>query len=608
MKSIAMKKFKEFIIFLFIMLMINVSFVFSRGWEHDGIGWRYYDYNDVMRTETIQTSNNKKYYLDSNGYVVYDYLLEEYNGNIYYFNDDGEMVINTWVAVDPHQVENQMDNPPSVYLYYFGNNGKAYRARNFAVLRRTIDGKTYLFNENGQMLSGWISAQGERFDEFNTDEDPFVDSLYYGGDETDGVLRSGWFEMIDGSITDAYYKKSTLWFYFNKNNNKKVFNDTPESYITKKINGKTYAFDENGVMLTGWEADPERKFFHDEDTNIRNIGALTRKEWVYTVPSEEINIRDYSEDTYRWFYSLGNGEIAKNCMKKINHQYFAFNKNGIMRSGIVIFDKSNKEYVDAIDIDNTDGIDYIVSRYYMSVESEDYNVFDEDNHMMHYFENDEVKPDYGVKKNAKQIAYFADTDYEIGSDSRGLYNGINKKTYYQAGVKLKADANIGLGLVLVGYRDLADGSIKRELDYIDSTNPYANEDEYHNYNRNDYIVKYIDNSYVPVFIMVDTKGQRINKVNYVKKDKEKRSWLLDENGLVEKIFEVDIKFLKNGGGWYYKSQEKGTNKTKWLKMATATEPGQVDAAGRCASTVRGEGDYEVYIDSTYAVNFRLKSE
>ena len=607
-----MKISKKIIIisFLFIMLFVlaNVSFAMARGWEQDAIGWRYYDYNNIMRTETIQMSGDKKYYLDANGYVVYDYLLEDYNGATYYFNDDGVMVTNTWVAVDPYQVDNQMGNPPSIYLYYFGNNGKAFKAKGSSIVRKTIDGKPYLFNDFGQMLSGWISEQGERYDEYNTEEDPFIDNIYYGGDETDGVLRSGWFEMVEGSITDAYYQRSSLWFYFNKKNNKKVFNDTSERYLTKKINNKTYAFDENGVMFTGWDADPENKFFHSEDTNVKELGALTRKEWIYTVPSEEINARDNAEDTMRWFYSLGNGQIAKNAMRKINTFYFAFNKTGIMRTGVVLFDKVTKEYVDSIDIENTDGTDYIVSRYFISVETEDYEVFDDKKHVIHYFENDESKPDYGVKKNAKQTVYFADADYEFGSNTKGAYNGINKKTYYQAGVKLTAEPNLGFGLVLVGYKDLSNGSIIKELSYINSPNPFANEDEFHENNLNDYIVKYIDPDYIPVFVMVDKRGQRILKINGVKKDKEKYNWLMDENGYVEKILEVDIKYVPKDHTWYYRSQEKGTNRTKWLKMATATDPGEVDSFGRCASTVRGEGDYEIYIDNTYALNFRLKSE
>lgn len=594
----------SFICIMFIFLF-NVN-LYARGWERDGIGWKYYDAQGVEKTETILASNGKKFYLDETGYMVYDYLLENFNDAIYYFNDDGEMVVNTWVAVDPYQVENQMENPPSVYLYYFGNNGKAYKAKEGSVKRKMIDGKPYLFNENGQMLSGWISADGIRYDEYNTEKDPFVDNLYYAGDETDGVLRSGWFELVEGSVSDGYNEKSSLWFYFNIHNNKKVYSDTSDTYLSKKINTHTYAFDENGVMLTGWDAEPTDKYYHTEDTNNLEIGRMLRKEWVYTVPSEQISEVDFSEDVYRWFYSLGNGNIAKNTIKKINSNYYAFNTNGIMKAGIVLFDKTTKEYVDTLDIDYTEGIDFLISGYYVSEDTNDYALYDNNKHIMHYFENDERLADYGARKIGNIAVGFSDDDYIFSTDINGAKNGLKKKIYYQYGIKLIADRNIGQGLVLVGYKDMATGEIIRDLEYINSTHPFANPDTSHDNNQNDYIVNYIDANYMPQFVMVDGKGTQNIKVNYVKKDKEKRYWMFNSDGYVEKILEVEVKYVRKDNSWYYKSQAKGSKGgMKWLKMDTGIGDGEEDAFGRCPSILRGEGDYEIYIDNTYAVNFRL---
>lgn len=64
----------------------------------------------------------KKYYLGDDGKMVRDFLLTDYNDAIYYFDDNGEMVVNTWVAVDPYQVTVDIDTTSgiTVYLYYFG--------------------------------------------------------------------------------------------------------------------------------------------------------------------------------------------------------------------------------------------------------------------------------------------------------------------------------------------------------------------------------------------------------------------------------------------------------------------------------------------------------
>ena len=185
-----MKKVLSKTIILSVIMVLSYSVIsFAAGWVNDGgDNWSYIEADGTLLTDSIKNSGEDRFYLDENGMMVRDYLLEDYNDAVYYFDDSGKMVRNTWVAVEPSQVYNQMDNPPTIYLYYFGNNGRAYKAQ-AGVVRKTIDGKKYLFNEGGQMLSGWIDEQGNRYDEYDVDNDPFRGYCYYAGDETDGVLR-----------------------------------------------------------------------------------------------------------------------------------------------------------------------------------------------------------------------------------------------------------------------------------------------------------------------------------------------------------------------------------------------------------------------------------
>jgi glucan-binding YG repeat protein len=48
-------------------------------------------------------------------------------------------------------VENQTDYVPDAYWYYFGSNGKALKGKS-NLKPKTIDGKKYIFNENGQCV------------------------------------------------------------------------------------------------------------------------------------------------------------------------------------------------------------------------------------------------------------------------------------------------------------------------------------------------------------------------------------------------------------------------------------------------------------------------
>ena len=326
------------ILIVFTFVAIFTTYNFAAGWVSDGgDNWMYVENDGVYAVDTIKSSGNDKYYLDQYGNMVRDYLLEDYNDSIYYFDDSGKMVTNTWVAVEPMQVYNQMDNPPTIYLYYFGHNGKAYRA-NDNIVKKVIDGKKYLFNANGQMLFGWINEEGERFNEYEDDTDPFNGYCYFAGDETDGVLREGWTAYEDGSVEDRYYMKQTLWFYFKTNDNKKVQADSEDELKRRVINGKTYAFDDQGVMAMGWDTDVLDPNNEDNSLTTKNyffeegdsVGKLAKKEWYFAIPSQKQSLDDHDQEIERWFYSLGGGDVVKGEMKKINSGYYLFDKQESM--------------------------------------------------------------------------------------------------------------------------------------------------------------------------------------------------------------------------------------------------------------------------------------
>lgn len=110
--------------------------------------------------------------------------LVEDNDNYYYVDESGVMVRNQW-----RELENddpQDDDESDTVWYYFGADGKAYKAKdsgrvNFKTIVRA-DGATkkYAFDEEGKMLYGWIDEQGER----QTGDDAWQTGLYYLEDRT----------------------------------------------------------------------------------------------------------------------------------------------------------------------------------------------------------------------------------------------------------------------------------------------------------------------------------------------------------------------------------------------------------------------------------------
>ncbi|MBR1455174.1 MAG: hypothetical protein IJ593_11135, partial [Lachnospiraceae bacterium] len=438
------KVFLKTILLSVIMVLSYTCASFAAGWFNDGgDNWSYLEPDGTLLTSTIRNSGEDRFYLDENGIMVRDYLLEDYNDAVYYFDDTGKMVKNTWVAVEPSQVYNQMENAPTIYLYYFGNNGKAYRSHG-GIARKTIDGKKYLFNEGGQMLSGWIDEYGNRYNEYDTESDPFVGYCYFAGDETDGVLREGWTAYEEGSVEDRYYLRQTLWFYFKPGDNKKVQSNATTEFATKIINGKKYAFDDNGVMVEGWDSDTidanntnnsiRTKQYFKEDGDDK--GRLTKKEWVFAVPSMKQNLDDHDQEIERWFYSLGGGDIVKGLMKKINNKHYIFNNEGIMKTGLCIIEKGTNVYVDCIDAEKTDGKDFIISRHYVSVDkgsaSKVYEIFDDNTQSLFYFDegtdlDDDGNLSFGRRRLGEQKVAFADDDYTFVSKGSGEYEGKQKK-------------------------------------------------------------------------------------------------------------------------------------------------------------------------------------
>ena len=231
----------------------------ATGWAEEDGTWVYYDRNGDKVTDKWAKSGNNWYYLDSNGEMAVDQLIED-GDNYYYVDVNGVMAANQWVAIDNEDAGD--DDEPEHYWYYFQANGKALKQGDSdTVSLKTVNGKKYAFDDEGKMLYGWVSSDNaERID--NTDDDAFKDGVYYFGGEDDGAMTTGWL-LIDVSYDEATnddYKYTaptfnddddqTRWFYF-KSNGKKLYADNGERTKDKTINGKKYAFDEYGAMVSG---------------------------------------------------------------------------------------------------------------------------------------------------------------------------------------------------------------------------------------------------------------------------------------------------------------------------------------------------------------------
>lgn len=582
-----------------LLVVSAASLVSAKGWVQVGGNWYYQNADGDYVTETVQSSGTAKFYLGEDGAMVTDYFLESYgNGdNSYYFGSNGAMVTNTWVAIDPSVVSDQGDYIPDAYWYYFQATGKAVKASGTGdsqIKKVTIDGKKYAFNQSGQMLTGWIKEDGNVV---NPDEDdyPYTDALYYAGGDNDGVLHSGWLTYYDSGEEFAS-DRDFMYFYFNPTNNKKIGNsqDNPESsishysnyknvdgtlpYVTKKINGRTYAFHCNtGIMLIEWEGYASSStatmnnpwYFSAQDD-----GHRAQKGWVLAVPAEVIDEDDYKDDEEDWFYFTNNGDIVKNQIKKINGKYYAFNDKGEMKKGLIVF--RNGEMADKFDMDNTRGGELSKAGIYRNKDNKrkalswtDKGIYDGAG-AIHYFGSD------GARKTGANNIEFADDEYTFVSNNSGNFEGTKSKKYYSMGIQLKASPDIRYGLKVA-----SESQVRTAVDY-GPTN----------------------------FYVLNTSGAKVKGANSAKKDADGNYWLIARGtDYLRGVYTVQVRFSDTEGFQFKGDLNVGTRtmSNTWIPQTIDGHRYTTDSSRKAAQSANKglDGDYVVNLEKSmdYALDF-----
>ena len=255
-----------------------------------GDEWQYLNREDQPVTNAFKKSKEDWFYLDDSGTLLKDRIFS-FGGDDYYVDPDGRMVRNAWVFIDSEK------DPDGAYgdsaWHYFGEDGKGLRAKGKG-FRKEIDGRTYAFNENGGMLSGWIDEEGNVIE----DEDPFATARYYA--DADGALYTNrwlyydWGSHLTSEVTGRSYEDyEKMWFYFGADC-KKYRSRAGEQPFQRDIDGATYGFDEKGVMIEWWDkvatiSDAVRSN-PTSDERVRYYsgydgGALMKSKWFWMYPS-----------------------------------------------------------------------------------------------------------------------------------------------------------------------------------------------------------------------------------------------------------------------------------------------------------------------------------
>lgn len=395
-----------------------VTSLAATGWQYDNTiqNWQYFEYDEPVVDEW-QKSGDHMFYLNEDGVMAISTVVENDNGTLSYVNSEGAKVSNEWRYV---QIPAEDNEEHWIYLKANGQsedngwatiNGKKYHFIDNVMDYGFLDADGNMIDEDvddawieatyycgaeadGARHSGWVEVFSTNTDEYDdydtiwiyfgsngkkvTDTIKTINGVKYQFDEN-GVMVQEWYVASSSNATpsnatyfgdDGAQAKNEWvyttaendedgeehWYYF-QSNGKMVTNDV------KKINGKYYAFDEDGVMLTGFVAVDEK------GKNPVAIGAadeITAEDLMYLdsdymyfeedggsiegqayTGKEKIELED---DVYTIMFS--NRGVSKNAIKQDGYLYI----NGVLQTA----DEDGEYSYEAIEVE--DGAYLIVNK------------------------------------------------------------------------------------------------------------------------------------------------------------------------------------------------------------------------------------------------------
>ena len=429
------------------LLAIGASAVtFAAGWNNSTGEWQYLDNDGNAVADAWRKSGDYWFYLGSDGNMAKNEVVQN-NDDYYFVNGDGAMVTNQWVSFD----ESTEDGNDKRWMY-FGADGKAYRDKNEKLTVsdiKTINGKKYLFDQEGKMLYGWLGNEPTLVN----GDDAWATATYYYGGFDDGSAQHGWVQL---TVNDNG-EDDTAWFYFDDNG--KITSDTK-----KTINGQTYYFDEKGRMIEDWSSATKvspngfnpKPTTSDSIVYVNGDGGARKNQWIWAVPAKSYNEPNYEDDVASWWYTDNSGKVVVNKVKKIRGKVYAFDKIGRMVSGVVVSNDGRKDFSARINPLDEE------SNSYQDLAGTEFVKLPLSGKKIFFFSNDEQKD--GSRKTGYQKVDFDDDTYEMYFNNNGeaAQNFVSKiKKYAKNGVILKAnndDSNYAGVEVQSDVKLLASGS------------------------------------------------------------------------------------------------------------------------------------------------------
>lgn len=219
------------------------------------------------------------------------------------------------------------------------------------------DGTWVYYDRNGDKVTDKWAKSGNNWYYLDGNGEMAVDTLIEDGDnyyyvDANGVMAANQWVAIDNEDAGQDDEPEHYWYYFQANGKALKQGDNSDISL-KTVNGKKYAFDDEGKMLYGWVAADNAERIDNTDGDAfkdgvyyfggEDDGAMTTGWLLMDVTYDEAT-SDYEiapafnedEDQSRWFYFKSNGKKVYSSStdetkdKTINGKKYTFDQYGAM--------------------------------------------------------------------------------------------------------------------------------------------------------------------------------------------------------------------------------------------------------------------------------------
>ena len=467
--------------------------------------------NDKVSLKTI---NGKKYAFDEEGKMLWGWVSEDDAEHIdntdgyafkegdYYFGDadDGAMTVG-WLQIDITYEEATQDEYKHVSpvfnddedqtrWFYFKSNGKKVYSEDGGEITkdRTINGRKYAFDEFGAMVAEW-SLDGDSLDgetSGNITYDVSISNSVSASGSTvvvsgnAGGSRASGSDVIEGRAADAKYTQA--WRYFSDVEDgarvsKGWFKVVPAEYLNeekydddeshwyyadgkgslyagefKTINGKKYAFRDDGRMIDGLKF-----IYEDEDGQHLSVWANDDDPWRFDSEDDfDENAPKYEAAGYKCYY-FGDGEDGAMRTNKATIEIdgdnfnFYFEKSGGDKGAGLTGEKDDKYYQSGKLLEADSDDKYVVVQAQEVIVNDGVIAdlepvkYDEDGKATNVEESDKTTTVYKKLEDAEDVLDTVGADYY--ADKEYLESLISREIVTEAQVNdMLSNANINKDL------------------------------------------------------------------------------------------------------------------------------------------------------------------